>query len=123
MTHGGVRLGAGRKRGALSQKTREVAEAAAQAGKTPLEVMVEAYRHFYNKGDFEKAAAIAKDAAPYMHPRLSQIESKTQTIVRMLSHQSPLSPSGPPRRPIRSGRRVLAVVENKGPWTPAFPAA
>ena len=89
MAHGGARLGAGRRRGALSQKTREVAEAAAQAGKTPLEVMVEAYRHFYHRGDFEKAAAIAKDAAPYMHPRLSQIESKTQTVVRNVVSPEP----------------------------------
>ena len=80
MTHGGVRLGAGRKRGALSQKTREVAEAAAQAGKTPLEVMVETYRHFYHRGDFEKAAAIAKDAAPYMHPRLSQSKARPRRL-------------------------------------------
>jgi hypothetical protein len=41
-SHGGKRPGAGRKKGSLTQKTREVAEKAASAGITPLEVMLEA---------------------------------------------------------------------------------
>ncbi|MGO8867340.1 MAG: hypothetical protein ACLQME_12630 [Alphaproteobacteria bacterium] len=41
------------------------------AGITPLEVMLKTMRMFWRKGEREKAAAIAKDAAPYVHPRLS----------------------------------------------------
>lgn len=73
-THGGARPGAGRKPGSLTAKTREIAEKCAQANKTPLEVMVEAMIEAYDRKDFELATKYAKDAAPYMHPRLSNIE-------------------------------------------------
>jgi hypothetical protein len=74
MPSGGKRKGAGRKAGALSKKTREVAERAIQEGITPLEVMIKAMHEYFAKGDWARAAAIAKDVAPYMHPRLSSIE-------------------------------------------------
>ena len=43
-------------------------------GATPLEVMVQAYLKLVEEGRLEDAAKIAKDAAPYMHPRLSNVE-------------------------------------------------
>jgi hypothetical protein len=46
MPRGGKREGAGRKQGALTKKTREVAEQATAQGKTPLEVMLDNMRHF-----------------------------------------------------------------------------
>lgn len=46
MAAGGKRVGAGRKAGALTKRTREIAEKAVQTGKTPLEVMLENMRHF-----------------------------------------------------------------------------
>jgi hypothetical protein len=36
--------------------------------------MVEAYLKLKEEGNIVEAAKIAKDAAPYMHPRLSNIE-------------------------------------------------
>jgi len=71
---GGARKGAGRKAGSATQKTREIADKAAAAGVTPLEVMLEAMHSFRATGDLEKAASFAKDAAPYIHPKLAAIE-------------------------------------------------
>jgi hypothetical protein len=71
---GGARPGAGRKRGGLSKKTTEVAARAAEQGVTPLEVLLEAMRRHYDAGELDRAAAFAKDAAPYMHPRLSTMQ-------------------------------------------------
>lgn len=74
MAHGGARPGAGRKRGSVTKKTSEVAQRAAAEGITPLEVMLAAMRQAYGKKDMPAAAGFAKDAAPYMHPRLSAVE-------------------------------------------------
>jgi hypothetical protein len=46
MSHGGKREGAGRKQGALTKRTQEVAEKALASGKVPLEIMLENMRHF-----------------------------------------------------------------------------
>lgn len=46
MPRGGKRVGAGRKQGALTKRTRAVAEQATAQGKTPLEVMLDNMRHF-----------------------------------------------------------------------------
>lgn len=74
MARGGVRPGAGRPKGAANLKTREIADLAAEAGITPLEVMLHAMRMYVNAENWNAAAMIAKDAAPYMHPKLSSIE-------------------------------------------------
>jgi len=74
MSHGGRRPGAGRKKGAVTAKTREIAEKAMTDGITPLEVMLGAMRSAWEAGDKEKAAFHAKDAAPYMHPRLASVQ-------------------------------------------------
>jgi hypothetical protein len=71
---GGPRKGAGRPAGSATTKTREIANKAAEAGITPLEVMLEAMNSFRFAGDLEKAAGFAKDAAPYIHPKLAAIE-------------------------------------------------
>jgi hypothetical protein len=72
--HGGKRAGSGRKRGSLAKKTTEVAQRAAEEGITPLEVMLKAMTAHYNARRYDEAAAVAKDAAPYMHPRLSAMQ-------------------------------------------------
>lgn len=86
--HGGARKGAGRKPGSATKRTREIADKAAEEGLTPLEVMLRAMREFIEcaeqlKGDdaqarklaaLKEAAAIAKDASPYIHPRLAAVE-------------------------------------------------
>jgi hypothetical protein len=74
MAHGGARKGAGRKAGALSTRTRAIAEQAMADGITPLEVMLHAMRAKFEEGDLVVAAALAKDAAPYVHPRLAAME-------------------------------------------------
>lgn len=76
MPRGGKRSGSGRKKGGANKKTAEIANRAALEGITPLEVMLYTMREHFHAGRFDKAAAIAKDAAPYIHPRLSAVEAK-----------------------------------------------
>jgi hypothetical protein len=70
---GGARDGAGRKPGTANTKTREIADKAAAADITPLEVMLEAMHFYRTGGDIEKAAMFAKDAAPYIHAKLASV--------------------------------------------------
>lgn len=114
MSHGGKRSGAGRKAGAVTKRTREVAERALADGKAPLEVMLDNMRHFQQvaldaeatlegltadefagtvsdqtpeqqfktllaqvkktAGFRQLAQECARDAAPFIHPKLSAIE-------------------------------------------------
>ena len=91
---GGKRPGAGRKTGSLTKRTRQIAEAVATQGITPLEVMMKVMRQLYEEagnvqeeelGDkalaneariklLNMAATVGRHAAPYVHPRLSAIE-------------------------------------------------
>ncbi|MGY2048896.1 hypothetical protein [Methylobacterium sp. JK268] len=90
MARGGRRVGAGRKPGSATRKTRAIADLASASGLTPLSVMLEAMRFHHAlarseiaKGDgmmakvaseaMVAAASVAKDAAPYMHPRLAPV--------------------------------------------------
>lgn len=41
---------------------------------TPLEVMLKAMRFHSEAQRWDQAASVAKDAAPYMHPRLAAVE-------------------------------------------------
>lgn len=41
---------------------------------TPLEVLLAAMREAYESGGPAAAASLAKEAAPYVHPRVSSIE-------------------------------------------------
>jgi hypothetical protein len=62
---GGPRLGAGHPVGSKNQRSADIARQAADAGVTPLEVMLSA---LWAEGTFEakrEAARIARDAAPY----------------------------------------------------------
>ena len=102
MAHGGARTGSGRKQGALQLRTRKIAEQAVAEGLTPLEVMLDNMRFAHQRATrfLEKlvtqnketplleqfdsykemlklramAQESAKDAAPYMHPRLAAVE-------------------------------------------------
>lgn len=74
MTRGGKRTGAGRPKGAATRKTKEIADRASAEGVTPLEVMLKAMREHYDKREYDAAAAIAKDAAPYMHAKLASVQ-------------------------------------------------
>jgi len=86
MARGGKRAGAGRKEDSTTVANREVAKAAHASGKkTPLEVMLEAMHYAMEQVDkttnvlekkifYEAAHAHAKDAAPYMHAKLANVE-------------------------------------------------
>src|SRR5262245_34128722 len=74
---GGRRLGAGRPVGSKNRGSAEIARAAAESGITPIEVMLGTMRELWDQGTPEakrEAAEIAKDAAPYIHPRLASID-------------------------------------------------
>jgi hypothetical protein len=73
MGRGGYRRVAGRKVGTRDGARTEVAEQIALTGRTPLEVMMEAMGHYQAAGNRDKAVAIAKMAAPYMHARLHAV--------------------------------------------------
>jgi hypothetical protein len=87
MRHGGARLGAGRKKGSGNKKmSADLIARLHLQGLTPLDVMLNTMRTFWQMAqnpdgtiDREKAQAaaiIAKDAAPYVHPRLASMEQK-----------------------------------------------
>lgn len=103
---GGARKGAGRKVGAATKRTREIADKAAAEGLTPLEVMLRTMRALVGRFDdlraqaldekeraavpldlMVEASAIAKDAAPYIHPRLQAIEHSGGVTVRSLAEE------------------------------------
>jgi len=78
MPRGGARPNAGRKKGTQNKVTKERAEVtkkviaqAAADGITPLEVMLTAMRMAWDAQKIDEAVAVARDAAPYMHPRLA----------------------------------------------------
>ena len=71
---GGARKGAGRPRGAATKVTRKIADRESRKGITPLEVMLKAMREHHSKKEWDAAAAIAKDAAPYMHAKLASVQ-------------------------------------------------
>jgi hypothetical protein len=110
---GGARKNAGRKAGAATKRTREIADKAAEEGITPLEVMLSNMRfaHLEASGILEKLLAsdaekpngfdslkelmryramaqeAAKDAAPYVHPRLAAIEHSGEIKTRSLAEE------------------------------------
>jgi hypothetical protein len=64
----------GRKKGTPNKATAAFMAEVAASGKTPLEVMIDNMRTFYADGDRMAAQECAKDAAPYIHPKLQAIE-------------------------------------------------
>ena len=86
MARGGKREGAGRKQDAVTVASKESAKAfIASARQTPLDVMLEAMEYAMSqvrktenvlekKIFYESAHAHAKDAAPYLHAKLANIE-------------------------------------------------
>lgn len=73
MPSGGPGRGQGRPKGVLNKRSMEIAKQAALTGSTPLEVMLEAMKFYQDQGNLMQAASVAKDAAPYMHPRLTAL--------------------------------------------------
>jgi hypothetical protein len=83
MTHGGARPGAGRKVGSATKKTRELADKVIASGLTPLEFMLSVMRD--EGAERAERLDMAKAAAPYIHPRLSNVEAKVDASVDAVS--------------------------------------
>jgi hypothetical protein len=113
---GGKRAGAGRKPNVPNRASANRERQVAASGATPLDVMLKAMRLFVALADenandrmkFERylraAAAIAKDAACFVHPRLSTVEqpvndSPRKLIVEVIGGlpvgSTPENPGGP----------------------------
>jgi hypothetical protein len=99
MARGGKRPGAGRKPGSLTKRTRDIAEAAAAAGETPLDFLLRIMRD-PSLPDGQRMDA-AKNAAPYCHSRLNATTLKgdadgplTVEIIRRTYADDPV-PSDP----------------------------
>ena len=74
---GGVRPGAGRSKGSLSQRRVELLAGAVSEGVTPVECMLSIMR---NDEEEEKSRAwAAEKAAPYIHPRPAPIARPIET--------------------------------------------
>jgi hypothetical protein len=75
--YGGARKGAGRKFGPLNGKApaaHEAADAARALGVSPLEALLECMRKHYALGNLDRAAEVARWAAPYLHAKLSSLD-------------------------------------------------
>lgn len=81
MAHGGARPGAGRKPSALTTKTREIAEKAIEGGITPLDYMLEILRD--TTLEMAPRFEAAKAAAPYIHPRLANVDATIKGGLRI----------------------------------------
>ena len=80
MAYGGARPGAGRKPGALNKATKQQRDAIKASGLTPLEYLLSVMR---DEGtDKRERIDAAKAAAPYCHPRLSQVEMQANVTKR-----------------------------------------
>jgi hypothetical protein len=77
--HGGARKGAGKPRGAKTRVTQEAIKRAGE-GETPLEYMLRVMRSDGIPDERRDEMALA--AAPYVHAKLQQIETKNETVVR-----------------------------------------
>lgn len=94
-SRGGKRVGAGRKPGTVSEATKRRKEVAAKAlseGVSPLDVMLTTMRTLWaqavdesgkvvNIGKAMQANVVAKDAAPFLHPKLSTVDAKMEADV------------------------------------------
>jgi len=72
MAHGGSRPGAGKPKGSTNKALREAREKAAAGGLMPLDYLLEVMRNVTE--DQSKRIDAAKAAAPYLHPKLANIE-------------------------------------------------
>lgn len=98
MPVGGKRAGAGRKKGVPNKRTQAIQDAVMASGASPLDIMLGAARAVWTEAtkgeriDLDKAAAaasIAKDAAPYVHPKLASIEHTGKDGKDLIPEASP----------------------------------
>lgn len=95
MARGGKRDGAGRKKGALTKRTRAIAEKASAEGKAPLEVMLENMRHFQQVAHDAEAIieglsaeeVAGRDMNPEEQFKLLLAQVKKAAGLRQMAHQ------------------------------------
>ena len=131
---GGARQGAGRPLGSATYRTREMANKIADDGQIgPLSVMIECMRR--RGRDFERsgeadleamrdASVLAREAAPYLHPKLASRPEKGEDTERheawlrkLFELQAPLEQSTleythKGARPAHNGRDIPESVPN-----------
>lgn len=90
MPRGGARKGAGRKRTADTPEgklRRDLALKALKEGTTPLEVILEAMKDAYETDGARAALPYAKEAAPYVHPKLSNVDTSLRGVLEHYTAQ------------------------------------
>ena len=112
MPRGGKRRGAGRPKGSKNRK-KPPACADPQAlpdpesafpGKSPGDVMYRCMLNHLKAGRWDRAAAIARDLAPYVHPRKSSIRHEgLQALTVTLIEEIILAAEEPPALPAPAG--------------------
>ena len=120
--HGGIRAGAGRKRGSVNRASAEAIAMANEGGESPLACMLRIMRD--KKASDARRDDMAKAAAPYCHHKLAAIEvsgtddgsiepqiaSAKKTLARKLARFLGDSNSGT-ERVIARDARTLAAAE------------
>lgn len=122
MARGGKRVGAGRRKGALTQRTQKIAAQAIAEGKAPLEVMLENMRHFQQVAlDAEKiieGLTVAEMGAGKLEPeeqfKLLLAQAKKASGLRQMAQEcardaaaythpklSAVTMQGDPERPLK----------------------
>lgn len=81
MARGGKREGSGRKKGEETKIRSEAALKALTSGLTPLDIMLGGMRSAYEAGGYLAAMPFAIAAAPFVHPRLANIEAKVDGVL------------------------------------------
>jgi len=75
----------GRQKRVANKRTREIADAAVKEGLTPLEYMLAVLRD--EEADPERRDRMAAAAAPYIHPRLANVEAS----IAVTGHEAALA--------------------------------
>jgi hypothetical protein len=78
-SHGGRRTGAGRPRGKRNKKTAEQMKAVEASGMTPLDYLLSVIRD--DAHTINERMDAAKAAAPYVHPKLSNISANVDATI------------------------------------------
>ena len=73
----------GRPKGSLNKKTAEKIAEITKTGELPLDYMLRVMRD--PTQPHERRDEMAKSAASYVHPRLSNVESKNETTIRTVA--------------------------------------
>lgn len=100
MPRGGKRPGAGRPKGSKTKRKAATCAKAEAEGLTPAQVMERAMLNHARAGRWDKAAAIAKDLAPYVHPRLASVQHggsvgvQLEIVEEILEPPHPATPDG-----------------------------